>query len=95
MKFLIQPLTLSFLSSTAGVACLAFTDFEFNERFFFRPLMVVMVMTYIIGAFFLPILLTKLDFDFLKVGHKGEAAEDGLADESFKDDKLEDDLEEA
>ena len=67
MKFLIQPLTLSFLSSTAGVACLAFTDFEFNERFFFRPLMVVMVMTYIIGAFFLPILLTKLDFDFLRL----------------------------
>ena len=69
MKFLTQPLTLSFLSSTVGVVCLSFTDFAFNERFFFRPLMVVMVITYFIGTFFLPILLTKLDFKFLKVGH--------------------------
>jgi len=51
--------------------------------------MVVMVMTYIIGAFFLPILLTKLDFEFLKVGHKGEAVDDGIHEGHFKDDKEE------
>lgn len=32
MKFLAQPLTLSFVSSAVGIACLAFTRFEFNER---------------------------------------------------------------
>jgi len=87
MKFLTQPLTLSFLSSTAGVACLSFTDFAFSERFFFRPLMIVMVITYFIGTFFLPILLTKLDFEFLKVGHVSEEAEDNdKVMESFHDD---------
>jgi|BART01.1.fsa_nt_gi predicted RND superfamily exporter protein len=87
MKFLAQPLTLSFLSSSTGVACLSFTDFDFNERFFFRPLMVVMVVTYFIGAFFLPILLTKLDFEVLKVGYRGEEAEASLAgkEEEFQD----------
>lgn len=72
MKFLAQPLTLSFLSSSVGVICLSFTDFDFNERFFFRPLMIVMFVTYFIGTFFLPIILTKLDFEVLKVGCKGE-----------------------
>jgi predicted RND superfamily exporter protein len=92
MKFLCQPLTLSFLSSSIGVACLAFTDFDFNERFFFRPLMIVMVVTYFIGSFFLPILLSKLDFEFLKVGHKGEEAldtkkvEEDSEEYIFKDD---------
>ena len=84
MEFLFQPLTLSFLSSSAGIVCLSFTDFDFNERFFFRPLMVVMVVTYFIGAFFLPILLTKLDFEFLKVGHKGEADADNDEDDLDK-----------
>lgn len=72
MKFLTQPLTLSFLASVIGVACLAFTEIEFTERFFFRPLMCVMLVTYFVGAYFLPIVLTKLNFEFLRVGHKGE-----------------------
>jgi len=76
MKFLAQPLTLSFLSSTVGVICLSFTEFNFSEQFFFRPLITVMVVTYFIGTFFLPILLTKLDFAVLKLGHAGEEGED-------------------
>lgn len=72
MKFLVQPLTLSFLASLIGVACLAFTEIEFTDRFFFRPLMCVMIITYFIGTYFLPIVLTKMDFEFLKVGNKGE-----------------------
>mmetsp|Transcript_3113 Transcript_3113/g.3680 ORF Transcript_3113/g.3680 Transcript_3113/m.3680 type:complete len:1362 (+) Transcript_3113:138-4223(+) len=68
MKFLTMPLTLSFLSSTIGIICLAFTEFKFNEVYFFRPLLIVMLVTYFIGTWFLPILLTKLDFDILKVG---------------------------
>jgi len=69
MEFLTLPLTLSFISSTIGVVCLAFTEFSFTERFFFRPLIIVMVVTYFVGAFFLPVLLTFLDVDFLKVGN--------------------------
>ena len=68
MQFLIKPLTLSFFSSTVGIISLAFTDFKFNQIFFFRPLMTVMLVTYYIGTWFLPVLLTKLNFDCLKVG---------------------------
>jgi len=68
MEFLFLPLTLSFISSTIGVVCLAFTEFAFNERFFFRPLMVVMLVTYFFGTYFLPVVLRFLDVDFLKVG---------------------------
>jgi len=76
MQFLTVPLTLSFVSSTIGISCLAFTEFQFNEVFFFRPLMIVAVVTYYIGTWFLPILLTQLDFDFLKVG-SNDARKDG------------------
>jgi len=38
----------------------------------------------LIGAFFLPIHLTKLDFEFLKVGRKGEAVDDGIDKGHFK-----------
>jgi predicted RND superfamily exporter protein len=38
MSFLMLPTFMSFVSSTIGVLCLAFTDFEFNQVFFFRPL---------------------------------------------------------
>lgn len=88
MQFLTQPLTLAFLSSTIGVICLAFTDFAFNERFFFRPLMVVMLSTFYMGAIFLPVVLTKLNFGFLKVGHKGEehVVASGKKEEKFSDD---------
>eukprot|EP00593_Proboscia_inermis_P013375 CAMPEP_0171315378 /NCGR_PEP_ID=MMETSP0816-20121228/63199_1 /TAXON_ID=420281 /ORGANISM="Proboscia inermis, Strain CCAP1064/1" /LENGTH=83 /DNA_ID=CAMNT_0011805845 /DNA_START=27 /DNA_END=278 /DNA_ORIENTATION=- len=82
MKFLTMPLTLSFLSSTIGIICLAFTEFKFNEVYFFRPLLIVMLVTYFIGTWFLPILLTKLDFDILKVG----SSDDNHAND-FDDDK--------
>merc|ERR1719330_242421 len=72
MKFLAMPLTLSFLSSVAGVSCLAFTDFKFNEVFFFRPLMIVMMVTYYIGTWYLPIVLTMLDFECLRVGQSSK-----------------------
>merc|ERR1711933_5255 len=84
MKSLTLPLALAFISSTLGVVCLAFSGFEFNERFFFRPLITVMLVTYFIGSFCLPVLLTFLDVDFLKVGNSGEKDEDDVS--GFKDD---------
>jgi len=82
MKFLTMPLTLSFFSSAIGIICLAFTKFKFNEVYFFRPLITVVVVTYFIGTWFLPILLTKLDFDILKVGSNGEESNDKFDDDS-------------
>lgn len=38
MSYLMLPTFMSFISSTIGVICLAFTDFKFNQVFFFRPL---------------------------------------------------------
>ena len=43
MSFLMLPTFMSFVSSTVGVICLAFTNFEFNTRFFFRPLITVRI----------------------------------------------------
>ena len=76
MSFLMLPTFMSFVSSTIGVVCLAFTDFEFNRVFFFRPLMIVMFVSYWFGCWFLPVLLTYLDFDVLKLGkpHRGPGA---------------------
>ena len=75
MQFLALPLTLSFLSSTIGIICLRFTSFKFNQVYFFRPLIIVMLVTYFVGAFFLPVCLTKMNFDALKVGQRGEENE--------------------
>lgn len=58
MSFLFLPTFMSFLSSLIGVACLAFTDFEFNEVFFFRPLILVMAVTYFFGCWWLPVLVS-------------------------------------
>ena len=55
MSFLMLPTFMSFLSSLIGVASLAFTEFEFNERFFFRPLILVMPITYFYGCWWLPV----------------------------------------
>jgi hypothetical protein len=55
MSFLFLPTFMSFLSSLIGVACLAFTEFEFNEVFFFRPLILVMPITYFFGCWWLPV----------------------------------------
>ena len=62
------PTFMSWVSSTIGVVCLAFTDFEFNKVFFFRPLIIVMMVTYFIGCYFLPALLCYLDFDVCRLG---------------------------
>lgn len=73
MSFLCIPLTLSFISSTVGICCLAFTDFKFNEVYFFRPLIIVMMVTYFNGCWFLPSLLTALEFDCLNLGKSSES----------------------
>lgn len=74
MSFLMLPTFMSFVSSTIGVVCLAFTDFDFNIQFFFRPLMIVMIMSYWFGCWFLPVLLVYVDFDFVKLGKPAIAA---------------------
>jgi Patched family len=69
MSFLLLPTFMSFISSTIGTVCLAFTQFSFTEVFYFRPLIIVMFVTYFVGCWWLPAFLTLLDFDFLKLGH--------------------------
>ena len=73
MEFLMLPTFMSFISSTIGVVCLAFTEFEFTQVYFFRPLIIVMPVTYFFGCWWLPVFLTILDFDFVKFGETGEA----------------------
>ena len=68
MSFLMLPTFMSFVSSTIGVICLAFTDFDFNKVFFFRPLMIVMFVSYWFGCWLLPVVLVYLDFDAVKLG---------------------------
>eukprot|EP00977_Amphora_coffeiformis_P025777 scaffold22137_cov164-Amphora_coffeaeformis.AAC.3 len=68
MSFLMLPTFMSFVSSTIGTICLAFTEFEFNHKFFFRPLIIVMFVSYWYGCWFLPTVLAYLDFDFMKLG---------------------------
>jgi len=68
MSFLTLPTFMSFVSSTIGVVCLAFTEFEFNQVFFFRPLIIVMFVSYWFGCWFLPVFLCYLDFDIVKMG---------------------------
>ena len=75
MEFLFLPTFMSFASSTIGVACLAFTEFEFNVVFFFRPLMITMLVTYFFGCCWLPVFLTFLDFDSVRFGGKSEVTE--------------------
>lgn len=84
MSFLCIPLTLSFISSTVGICCLAFTEFKFNEVYFFRPLIIVMMVTYFNGCWFLPSLLTALQYDCLNLGKSSESDGKILA---FEDDK--------
>jgi len=73
MSFLMLPTFLSFVSSTIGVACLAFTEFEFNNTYFFRPLIIVMFVTYFFGCWWLPMVLSYLDFDIVKLGKPSQA----------------------
>jgi hypothetical protein len=74
MEALMLPMFMSFVSSTIGVICLAFTEFEFNLKFFFKPLLIVMFVTYFMGCWFVPVILCYLDFDVLKMGDSSEVA---------------------
>eukprot|EP00525_Craspedostauros_australis_P007632 CAMPEP_0198134658 /NCGR_PEP_ID=MMETSP1442-20131203/60188_1 /TAXON_ID= /ORGANISM="Craspedostauros australis, Strain CCMP3328" /LENGTH=1556 /DNA_ID=CAMNT_0043795805 /DNA_START=403 /DNA_END=5073 /DNA_ORIENTATION=+ len=74
MSFLMLPTFMSFVSSVIGISCLAFTDFEFNEVFFFRPLMIVVMVTYFFGCWWLPCILALLDCDSLRLGRRRGAA---------------------
>jgi len=74
MSFLFLPTFMSFLSSLIGVACLAFTEFEFNEVFFFRPLILVMTVTYFFGCWWLPVLLCNIKGDAVKMGREIDSA---------------------
>jgi len=78
MSFLTLPTFMAFVSSTIGVACLAFTEFEFNYKFFFLPLITVMLVTYFVGCWSLPVVLTVLDIDALKCGAAGETPEEAV-----------------
>lgn len=53
MSFLMLPTFMSFVSSTIGVMCLALTEFAFIDVFFFRPLIIVMFVSYFFGCWFL------------------------------------------
>eukprot|EP00934_Nitzschia_sp_Nitz4_P000903 Nitzschia sp. Nitz4//scaffold385_size13641//5741//8870//NITZ4_008972-RA/size13641-snap-gene-0.9-mRNA-1//-1//CDS//3329549950//903//frame0 len=75
MEFLFLPTFMSWVSSLIGVATLAFTEFEFNEVYFFRPLMIVMLVTYFFGCYWLPSLLCLLDFDSVKFGAAASVTE--------------------
>jgi len=78
MSFLMLPTFMSFISSTIGVVCLAFTEFDFNKVFFFRPLIICMCVTYFYGVWWLPVLLSYLDWDFLKLGKSGTGVDASL-----------------
>jgi predicted RND superfamily exporter protein len=98
MSFLMLPTFMSFVSSVIGVSCLAFTDFDFNTMFFFRPLIITMFVTYWFGCYFLPLILTYMEFDIVRLGKTAamesidatkEVAKDEAAakDEAETDDK--------
>lgn len=89
MSFLVLPTFMSFVSSSIGVVCLAFTEFEFNLLFFFRPLIIVMMITYWFGCWFLPTLLCYMDFDILKLGYYED--EEDNADQKKIDESSEED----
>merc|ERR1739848_816773 len=81
MQFLFIPTFMSFVSSTIGVFCLGFTKFEFNTVFFFRPLMIVMFITYFCGCYVLPVFLTLMDFDVLKLGDSVSSFDKNISEE--------------
>jgi Patched family len=70
MSFLMIPTFMSFVSSTLGVVCLALAEFTSTQEFFFRPLIIVMFVTYFFGCWFLPVLLCYIDFDVVKLGKR-------------------------
>jgi hypothetical protein len=68
MSLLMLPNLMSFASLTIGVVCLALSEFAVNKMFYFRPLLIVMFVSYWFGCWFLPVLLIYLDFDMVKLG---------------------------
>jgi len=72
MSFLMLPTFMAWISSTIGVICLAFTEFSFTEVFFFRPLIIVMMVTYFVGCFSLPAFLCYVDHDVFRLGKSVE-----------------------
>lgn len=76
MSFLMLPTVMSFVSSTIGVTCLAFTEFSFSKVFFFRPLMIVMFVAYWFGCWLLPVLLTYIDWDAVKLGPRAKVTKE-------------------
>lgn len=78
MSFLALPMFMAYVSSTAGVICLAFTEFEFNSVYFFIPLITVMQVTFFFGCWFLPVILTLVDLEALKFGSPEAEEEDSI-----------------
>jgi hypothetical protein len=60
MKFLFAPMLMAFCSSVFSIIVLAFSDFTFVTKFFFTPLLAVVLVTYFFGAMALPALLGSL-----------------------------------
>jgi predicted RND superfamily exporter protein len=71
MSCLMLPTVMSFGASLIGVICLAFTKFEFNFTFFFKPLIILMFVTYFYGCWWLPAMLTLVNWDIVKFGLRG------------------------
>jgi len=61
MAFLFVPTAMSFFSSAISVVPLGFSGFRFVTRFFFYPLLFVVVVTYWYGAVALPLILSFLN----------------------------------
>lgn len=70
VSFLMIPTCMSFVSSMIGVVCLAFTEFDFVRVFVFQPLVIVMATTYFNGCWWLPALLSLLNWDILHLGEE-------------------------
>ena len=95
MSFLTLPTFMSFVSSTIGVVALSFTEFEFTQVFYFRPLIIVMFTTYYFGCWWLPAFLTILDFDFVKLGQEGDGEGDAPLDKQVHPDPTLDEVDKA
>mmetsp|Transcript_84481 Transcript_84481/g.180985 ORF Transcript_84481/g.180985 Transcript_84481/m.180985 type:complete len:1176 (-) Transcript_84481:199-3726(-) len=62
MTFLFSPTCMAAASSFASVLVLCFSDFRFVTKFFFTPLVMVVVITYFYGAIALPCALSFMGF---------------------------------
>merc|ERR1740138_1829199 len=62
MTFLFNPTCMAAVSSFSSVLVLCFSDFRFVTKFFFTPLVMVVVITYFYGAIVLPCVLSFMGF---------------------------------